>query len=96
MYINYTELKLIQAFSERPSEMVRRLLLCLVGQEQLKTMTAKGTKLKKDGDEKKKNGIPEDIFNAVFCKHLLLANWHFCLSLFSIHAFKAQMELLSD
>ena len=52
-------------------------------------MTAKGTKSKKDGDEKKKKGIPEDIFDAVFRKQLLFANWHFCLSSFSIHAFKA-------
>ncbi|XP_043480301.1 uncharacterized protein LOC122509999 [Leptopilina heterotoma] len=49
-------------FKKRPEEMIRRLMLTLVGKEELKTMTALG--YSRSGREGKP--IPEDIRNAVY------------------------------
>lgn len=53
-------------FKKRPEEMIRRLMLNLVGRKNLKTMTALG--YARPGREGK--AIPEDIRNAVYSSYI--------------------------
>lgn len=55
-------------FRKRPEEMVRRLLLELIGAEELKTMTVFGH----GRSNKPRKGIPENIRIAVFGMHIYL------------------------
>lgn len=70
--IDYAELKYMKMrFFQRPAELVRRLLVALIGPDELKTMTARGRK-SKDG----RKPIPKNIFDAIFRKFLRITGLH--------------------
>lgn len=70
VYVSESVLKIdVLRFKNRPSEMVRRLMLILVGRDELKKMTARGrlTNPSQKGKPKPRKAVPEKILYAVKC-----------------------------